>query len=104
MIGLSVSRCVKDIVQGAVKLEDVTKIVGGTRAETPQDWDRLIRRYREGLWHDFRDEAEQVMRRLIAEGKIEQPRLTEEKQPLVTDGNYWVESEQQISFCWSGEV
>lgn len=96
MIGLSVSRCVLDIVQGTIDPADVTKIVSGTMAETPQDWDRVIRKYRDGLWYEFRDEATLVIRQLIADGKIEQPRLTENKRPLVTDENYWVESEDEI--------
>jgi hypothetical protein len=97
-IGLSLSFCVGDIVRGRVALSDVKKIVAGTGATTPEQWDEVIRRYRESYWSSFPDQAEQVARGLIADGKIEQPRLTDHRAPYVPRGTSWVDDESQINW------
>ena len=98
MIGLSVSRCVADIVKSKVKIEDVEKIVGGTSARDEASWDLLMKQYCQKNWSEWPDEAERVCRALLAQNKIEQPRLTGGRRPLVTD-SHWVASEDQIK--WS---
>ena len=74
MIGLSISFCIADIIRGKVNLEDVEKIVAGTKCETPEHWDGVIEQYKEYYWRDDPDMAEAVLRQMLAEGKIEQPR------------------------------
>ena len=36
-IGLSLSFCIKEIIRGEVRLEDVDKIVAGTTVDDPND-------------------------------------------------------------------
>ena len=97
MIGLSISFCVQDIAEGKVALETVDKIVAGTSASTDEGMDDLIRSYCESYWCRYPQEAERIIRQLLAEGKIEQPRLVNSSHfPMLERGVRWVESEDQI--------
>ena len=105
MIGLSVSFCVLDIATGKMAIEDVEKIVGSTRAATPEDWEQVISQYMETYWSwdgCKPAEGEAICRKLLAEGKIEQPRLENDyNYPWLGNRKHWVESEDDI--IW-GEV
>ena len=56
-IGLSLSSCVCDICEGVVALENVEKIVAGTRAVTKEDWKRLLDEYCEIYWSGYQFQA-----------------------------------------------
>lgn len=75
VIGLSLSFCVKDILSGDVPEQDVECVVASTRARNEQDWDEVIARYRQVYWVSDPDRGEAICRRLLAAGKIQQPRL-----------------------------
>jgi len=102
MIGLSVSFCVRDIALGQVRYEDVEYVVGSTRAATAGDWEKVIAKYKKTywLWSDVPDEAEVICRRLLAEGKIQQPRLEGWYGTDITKG-HWVDAPNQIKE-WRG--
>ena len=91
MIGLSVSFCVSDICRGKVALEDVEKIVAGTKAESDEDWDAVIEMYRKVYWREFPDEAERIIRQLISEGKVDQPRCRGGEAHNIA-GGHWIQS------------
>jgi hypothetical protein len=95
-IGLSISFCVRCIASGEIAYDDVTKIIAGTRVPDG-NWEDVITTYKEIYWSEF-PTAEGIFRRLLAEGKVTQPRLTTGKAPYV-GGGVWVESEDQI--IWS---
>jgi len=97
MIGLSVSFCIKDIVEGRMRIEDVQKIIGGITARTPECIEEVISQYKKSYWLEYPDKAEAIFRRLLAERKIEQPRLVNDQHfPMLTNHVRWVESEDQI--------
>jgi len=80
-IGLSLSRCVKDIVEGHVDPEDVLVLVTGTQFDPTLDdqWDNIWYAYAidYSIWLDFRDredEVRAVVLQLWHDGKIHQPR------------------------------
>jgi len=76
-IGLSLSRCVLDILEGTVKKEDVLVIVARTMFdyEDPNSWKSVFDGYRNTYWCAFSDEEiEAVMSSLWRSGKIHQPR------------------------------
>ena len=76
-IGLSLSRCVLDILEGTVKKEDVLVIVARTRFdyEDPKSWQPVLDSYRHSYWSAFSDEEiDAVIRDLWHSGKIHQPR------------------------------
>ncbi|MFA5075878.1 MAG: hypothetical protein WC480_00445 [Patescibacteria group bacterium] len=104
MIGLSLSWCIQDIIEGKVALDALDKIIAGTRCPNPVDWDRVIQRYRDQCWGANPDLAEKIVRRLLAEGRIEQPRLENDRHhPSVLQKNCvrWVEAEGDIE--WSDQ-
>lgn len=74
-IGLSLSFCIKNIMQGEVREEEVGEIIAGTKAEKPEDWPAIIKSYRESYWYKYPEEAEALFWRLLAAGKIRQPRV-----------------------------
>lgn len=97
MIGLSLSICVQNIIAGIIKLEQVDKIITGTKAENAEDWNIVIGMYRQSYWRKAPDEGERIARQLIAEGKVEQPRLINPLRfPVLDDNNLWVDSEDDI--------
>jgi len=96
MIGISLSFCVRDMAKGQAPAV-VEKIITGCRAINDEAWDEIIKRYKESYWKGL-DNAETICRKLIANGKIVQPRLTGGSAPYVGQG-HWVESEDQIVWC-----
>jgi hypothetical protein len=84
-VGLSLSRCIRDIYEGKVDLNDVLVIVARTKCSNDDDsWNELWNGYRQymGLsnpeWIDIPEEDEPKMRTiyssLFTEGKLHQPR------------------------------
>lgn len=78
-IGLSLSRCVRDIVEGRVNIDDVLVLITRTDFDPTVDaqWESIWAGYTtfnpewEGLEHD---EVKAVVMLLWGEGKIHQPR------------------------------
>jgi len=82
-IGLSYSRCVRDIVQGRVDIDDVLVLISRTDFDPHDDeqWSGIWNGYRYGLnpeWWDCGDRDEdhyrQVSRDLWDSGRLHQPR------------------------------
>jgi len=94
-IGLSVKNCVADICRGSVKVENVIKIIARTSCRDEEDWNHVIDLYKREYWSYFPDEAEKVIRQLIAEKRVEQPRLKDKPFADIKNG-VWVESEKEI--------
>jgi hypothetical protein len=76
-VGFSLGRCIRDIVNGTVDIDDVVVIVSGTRFTTQDQLDGIVAEY---MWRENYlqglDEAEcqGVASVLFREGKIHQPR------------------------------
>jgi len=94
-IGLSVSRCVADICRGNTKIEDVSKIISGTACKDEEDWNSAIYLYKRKAWSEFPEKAEEVIRKLIVEKRIEQPRLERKPYPDIKY-EIWVTDEKEI--------
>ena len=92
MIGLSLSFCVRDIADGTVKEADVAIIVAGTGCPTLEDWDIVLEGYASVYWLQHPERSVAIARRLIAAGKIYQPKLEDpDKHPHLGNGPIWVE-------------
>lgn len=89
LIGLSLSFCIREIAEGKVKISQVAKIITGTLAATPEDWDGVIAIYRKTYWSKLPTECESAMYWLKSEGLIEQPRLAGGNAPNIARG-MWV--------------
>jgi hypothetical protein len=84
-IGLSYSRCVRDIVDGVVDINDVLIVIARTNFDPNDDeqWAGIWAGYRIGFmshpeWADYPDEDEDRFRavsiQLWSDGKLHQPR------------------------------
>lgn len=81
VVGLSLSFCVRDIMDGKVAIDDVQFITSGTHATCPEDWDEVIATYRKAYWYKDPDRGEVIARYFIGNGLILQPRM-EGNRPL----------------------
>jgi hypothetical protein len=81
-IGLSYSRCIRDIVDGIVDIEDVLVIISRTDFDPTNDeqWKNIWNGYhwQNPEWGDYADEDEgkfrEVTLELYTDGKLHQPR------------------------------
>lgn len=96
MIGLSLSFCIREMVDGKVDPNKVTKIIANTCCRTEDDWQVAFERYRKVLWEKKPDECEALARQWIAEGKVEQPRLQGDKTHCSEPT--WVNDESEIKW------
>jgi hypothetical protein len=76
-VGFSLGRCIRDIVNDVVEIDDVVVIVSGTRFETQEQLTAIVNdyMYRPGYLDGLDESACQgVASVLFREGKIHQPR------------------------------
>jgi hypothetical protein len=97
-IGLSLSLCIMDIIEDKINFGEVEKIIAGTRIPNEESLNNQLIIYRNHYWYKNPDKAEAICRQLFSEGKIEQPRLTDNNRyPSIGEtGSTWVESEDEI--------
>jgi len=91
-VGLSLSLCVRDILRGKIKEEEVKEIIAGTNA-SPEQWDGLMKNYKESYWRENPEEGEAIARRLLDAGKIRQPRQEGKAAHNIASG-HWIEAEE----------
>lgn len=82
-VGLSYSRCIKDIVDGKVNIDDVLVVIARTDFDPTNDeqWKTIWNGYTGGgfshvEWHGYTDEQKfrEVTLELYTRGKLHQPR------------------------------
>ena len=88
LIGYSLSFCVSDILRGAVREAQVTRIVASTCAPTSGDFDKVLESYAQSYWDRNPEEGIAIARRLYDHGKIDQPRLRGEEIMHVGNGHW----------------
>lgn len=79
--GLSLSLCIRDILEGKVCESQVVRITAGTCARTPEDWGTLVAGYCKTYWRKEPGRASLILGRLLEAGRIAQPRLFGEEPP-----------------------
>jgi hypothetical protein len=72
--GMSFSFCVRDIAHGFCTIDQVTRIIAGTKCFSWDDWNGVISQYQETYWSHEPKGCEFVARQLINAGKVFQPR------------------------------
>lgn len=95
MIGFSFSECIRDIISGKAKLEEVEKIYTLTACRSDEDWNLVIIGYMEHCWTIDPIGARTAALELLSTGKIIQPRLSFMKVPDRTNG-IWAKDETEI--------
>lgn len=92
LIGLSVSKCISDIMEQKVNPDDVLVIIGRTHFNLEQI-DSLIAQYQyyRSEWYDYdRDKLRDLLISLFKEGKIHQPRQFGAQPTRVPWGQHWL--------------
>jgi len=92
LVGFSVSKCVRDILDKKVKLNDVLVIIGRTKFNLDQI-DTLIFEYQSyrGEWSGFDvDEIRELLTELYQTAKIHQPRQFGVHPKQAPRGQHWV--------------
>lgn len=87
-IGLSLSFCIKDILDGKVREDEVLAIITGTNAQNAVEREKLLNGYCETYWRGQEKEALMVVDRL--NGRIMQPRRFGIEVPATYRG-HWIE-------------
>lgn len=95
LIGLSLSFCVADIINGLVNIDDVAFIVSGTRIRNSEDLSDVFATYARNYWDNLPQLGVSVATRLYEEGKIIQPRLLGLPVHHVADG-HWAKVGREI--------
>jgi hypothetical protein len=97
LYGLSLSFCVKDILEGETKEADVRLIYAGTNCRSQADWDDVLAQYRRVYWVDYPEEGEKLARRLLAAGKVVQLKVNGRPLPDISGGaKIWAASAADI--------
>jgi hypothetical protein len=89
VVGLSLSSCVREIVEGKVYLEDVAFIIAGTKMKDDADFVHVLDRYSQYyLWGwDYNPlEARRIATKLWKSGRVTQPRVTGGTAPNPSNG------------------
>lgn len=89
-IGLSLSFCVRDMIDGKVDEKDVALIYAGTCFRDQNDLESVIGQYTQVYWKHKPMQAEGIVRALYKQGRIFQPRLYDMVPPNTGDG-HWLE-------------
>jgi hypothetical protein len=92
LIGFSVSRCLRDIVNGHVSIDDISLIIGATRFEQTDDGiDKIIKGYcSQYEWPEADAEKyRSALSKLIKAGRLYQPRLSGGFAIRARNGEHW---------------
>ena len=83
MIGLSLSLCVKDIISGKEKLNDVEYIISGIKCANEREYQEVLDEYAKTYWNDDPEHGKQIAMYLWNEQKIIQPRWMDMDPPMI---------------------
>lgn len=110
-IGFSFGRCIRDIVNGAVDINDVVVIVARTHMETLEHVVGVVDAYmdRPGYLLGLdRDACVNVATELWEQGKIHQPRMFGRNQNMVVEKYMWMDlfpsvkdTDESVTEAWT---
>jgi len=92
-IGLSLSLCIKAMLDGEVNPDDVLCIISGTKMESQNDWLRVLEDYEKDYWYNDPEKSYEIVQKFRATNRIIQPRIHGQPMPYVGGGKIWLEVE-----------
>jgi hypothetical protein len=93
-VGFSFGRCIRDIVKGDVKLEDVIVIVARTRMPELKDVEWVVDEYMyrdDYLYGLDREQCQNVAKDLFNTGRIHQPRMFGARPVIPGEDHIWMD-------------
>ena len=86
LIGLSLSYCISDIINGNVDKNDVAFIICGTRIVSEKDLNDVLDTYAKYDWYANPELGKQIAGDFYIRGKLLQPRVYGFNPPAVNEG------------------
>lgn len=83
-VGLSVPLCIRDIMRGKMRLEDVQIIVANCKSE---NWAEAVDCWKKHYWQDNPEKGGSILRSLLSAGKIIKPGDDEKVQ--IAETGWW---------------
>lgn len=75
-IGLSLAQCILFIAESKEDiLSKVQWLVTDLVTKTPEDWEKVISKYRAGIWIEHPNFCEVILREYLYKGRVYQPKL-----------------------------
>ena len=90
MIGVSLSLCIKDMIEDKIKFSSVKSIIAGTRIVSKGDLEHIYDTYCQFYWKDKPTAARNMLFALWRAGKVIQPKVLG-LDPLNISGGHWFE-------------
>ena len=94
IIGLSISMCIRDIIQGKIDVKDITKMIVGTRV-ADGDWIFVLTHYANTYWDDDVAKALETFTYMLDNDLIIQPRIYNMEAPNIAHGNWIINGIKQ---------
>lgn len=91
MVGLSLSLCIKDCIEGRINPDDIQLIIAGTKCEKEADWHKVINSYGVTYWLANPHLGKGIAWQLVFAGKIIQPRLYGMDAPDLSIYSRWMD-------------
>lgn len=89
LVGLSLSLCIKDVLEGKICETQIDHLVSPTRWTTPEHLNDGLDAYARDYWQRNPMLGMQIARRLFSKGLVDQPRCTNNTHPGIAYGR-WV--------------
>lgn len=91
MIGISLSMCVRDIIDNKISINFVLRIFTGTAFKTEDDWtdSNDIKTYYSSYWSKDPVRAKEIVDELRKSNRIIQPRLDNIQELSISDRKVW---------------
>lgn len=86
LIGLSLSFCIADIINGRVNRDDVLYIIAGTRIRNVDEFNRVLDTYADCYWSNLPQLARSIATDFYNQGLLLQPRIQGGMPPTIFDG------------------
>lgn len=84
--GLSLSLCIRDMIEGRVDPDEVAEIRAGTFIDSQESLEGVIAGYQQYFWKHDPERARELVLEFFNEGLIDQPRTRGDEPPYVHGG------------------
>lgn len=102
LTGVSLSFCVKDVILGLVKIEEIGQIIAATRFSNEVEFEDTVNHYARTYWRSNPEMGKATARALRSSGRIVQPELQNAPHPGF---NYdWQATSSPTKNWFRGEV
>lgn len=95
LIGLSLSFCIADIINGRVNRDDVLYIITGTRIRNVNEFNRVLDSYEDCYWTTNPSLGRKIATDFYNRGMLLQPRIQGGDGPAIFDGA-WAKVTKEI--------